>query len=189
MTTGLVTVTPMEPAELNTNPISIRVAEPADLAQLEAFLDRCSVETQYRRFHGAVGPAVRRELERIATPVDTHRSWVATDGTEIHGTATLATGSDGSVEAAFLVEDAWFRRGVGRRLFGALAREARTADVDAVTAWVQADNETARRFLRSMSPGAQTTFAGGGELEIHLPVINQRAPRVDATAANLRESA
>jgi GNAT superfamily N-acetyltransferase len=169
--------------------ISVRMAEPADLAQLQALLDRCSADTQYRRFHGAVGHAVRRELERIATPVANHRSWVATDGTAIHGTATLATGSDGAVEAAFLVEDAWFRRGLGRALFAALARDARHVGIDAVTAWVQADNETARRFLRSMAPAARTAFAGGGELQIDLPVITQPASRVDAIATNLRESA
>jgi GNAT superfamily N-acetyltransferase len=166
----------------------VRPACPADLAQLGALLDRCSADTQYRRFHGAVGSAVRRELDRIAHPVADHRSWVATDGSSIHGTATLATGSDGLVEAAFLVEDSWFRRGIGRALFSALAREARAAGVGAVTAWVQADNETARRFLRSMAPGAQTSFAGGAELQICLPVITERAPCA-GTDANLRESA
>jgi ribosomal protein S18 acetylase RimI-like enzyme len=119
---------------------------------------------------------------------------VATDGTAIRGTATLATGSDGVTEAAFLVEDAWFRRGIGSALFAALAREARRSGVDAVTAWVQADNETARRFLRSMAPGARTAFAGSGELEIALPVHptprgTNRPGAGDGSPASFRESA
>ena len=85
--------------------LEVRPAHLADLAALEAFIERCSEETTYRRFHGATGSAVRRELQRIVHPEPAHRSWVVTDGSEIHGTATLATGSDGAVEAAFLVED------------------------------------------------------------------------------------
>ena len=72
--------------------LEVRPAHLADLAALEAFIERCSEETTYRRFHGATGSAVRRELQRIVHPEPAHRSWVVTDGSEIHGTATLATG-------------------------------------------------------------------------------------------------
>ncbi len=168
--------------------LSVRPATSDDLPGLQALLDRCSPETTYRRFHGAIGSAVRHELERIADPGPEHRSWVATDGTEIHGTATLARGSNGVVEAAFLVEDAWFRHGIGRALFATLARDAQMSGEDAVTAWVQADNERARRFLRSMVPGTRTTFIGGGELEISLPVRGRPGPRTDPTA-HLQETA
>jgi L-amino acid N-acyltransferase YncA len=161
--------------------LTVRPARPLDLDQLEAMLDRCSPDTQYRRFHGAVGPAVRRELRRIATPVSDHRSWVATDGTAIHGTATLAWGSDGVVEAAFLVEDGWSHHGVGRELFRAVADEARASHVDVVTAWVQADNQAARKFFRAMVPTAVTTFTGGGELEITIPVEGTRTDRPHST--------
>lgn len=156
---------PLPPSELQ-----VRAARPADLVELEALLARCSAETAYRRFHGALGPIVRNELARIARSTPEHRSWVATDGRAIHGTATLARGANGVVEAAFLVEDAWFRRGLGRRLFDAVAAEARRSGVESVTLWVQADNERARRFLRAMVPGTRTAFAGGGELEVEVPV-------------------
>jgi len=149
--------------------LETRAARPSDLAALAALIDRCSTETLYRRFHGAVGAAVRQELRRIADPGPRHRSWVVSDGSALHGTATLAWGRDDSVEAAFLVEDAWFRHGIGRRLFAAVAREARRAGVLEVTAWVQADNERARRFLRAMAAGGRAAFAGGGELRVTLP--------------------
>lgn len=166
----------------------VRPARPADLAALEALVARCSPETVYRRFHGAVGAAASRELRRIAAPSDRHRSWVAEGGDgALHGTATLAWGRDGSVEAAFLVEDSWFRHGVGRALFGAVAGEAVRAGLPAVTAWVQADNERARRFFRAVAPEAQTSFAGGGELQITVPV--RAVPPGAAPALPLKESA
>lgn len=184
------------PARSAHQALVVRPAAPEDLTALCALLDRCSAETQYRRFHGAVGGAVRRELERISHPTAAHRSWVATDGVELHGTATLAAGSDGVVEAAFLVEDAWFRHGVGRALFGAVARDARDRGLPDVTAWVQADNERARRFFRSMVPGIHTTFAGGGELQLSVPVAPDAVrppstplPAVHLPATHLKVSA
>jgi N-acetylglutamate synthase-like GNAT family acetyltransferase len=156
-------------------PVAIRPAHGGDGVALAALLDRCSPDTLLRRFHGAVGYAVRRELERVAHPTDRHRSWVAVADGDIRGTATLAWGRDGTAEAAFLVEDAWFRRGIGRSLFGAVAREADRSGTEAVVAVVQADNSRARDFLRQMAPGARTSFAGMGEVEVVLPVPRPRA--------------
>lgn len=155
----------------------VRGAGPGDLDALVALLERCSDGTVRRRFHGAAPRPIRRELDRIAHPTDEHRSWVALAGGDVRGTATLAWGRDGAVEAAFLVEDAWFRRGVGRALFAALAAEARRAGVTAVVATVQSDNERAARFLRAMAPGAGYTLSGP-ELAVTIPVGHpaRRAP-------------
>lgn len=154
--------------------IALTVVRPArrdDRDALSALAERASTETLWRRFHGAGDRVVQRELDRIAHPTEAHRSWVALspDGA-IRGTATLATGRDGSVEAAFLVEDAWFRRGIGRSLFTALASEATRAGVPQVVARVQADNERAIRFLRALMPGSQARFVGDGEVEVVVPV-------------------
>ena len=151
--------------------LTVRPARGDDLGALHALVERCSPDTLYRRFHGA-GPApARRELGRIAAPHDAHRSVVAVAPSgEVRGTATLAWGRDGTVEAAFLVEDAWFRRGVGRALYAALAAEARRARVRTVTATVQADNERAVRFLLAVAPGARSRFVGGAELAVTIPV-------------------
>jgi GNAT superfamily N-acetyltransferase len=150
--------------------VEVRPARPGDLPRLEAFLARCSDETLYRRFHGAVGSAVDKELWRIAHPAPSHRSWVVVADGDVRGTATLAWGRDGDPEAAFLVEDAWFRHGLGRALFGAVAEEAGRSGADQVDAWVLADNHAVRQFLGSMAPHAHTKFAGGGELVVHIPV-------------------
>lgn len=151
--------------------VVVRSAAPTDLDLLRAMVERTSPTTLRRRFHDAAGRPVQRELARIASPTPSHRSWVAlaADG-QVHGTATLAWARAGTVEAAFLVEDAWFRRGLGRALFGALAIEAARARVATVLATVQADNDRAVRFLRAVAPGAHPRFVGGGELEVAIPV-------------------
>jgi GNAT superfamily N-acetyltransferase len=151
--------------------IEVRRARPPDLALLEAFLARCSPATLYRRFHGAAGRPVSRELRRIARPTAIHRSWVAlgADG-EVHGTATLAWGPTGPPHAAFLVEDAWFRRGIGRALARELTAEARQTRVPAVMATIQADNDRAVRFARAMSGGVRPRYAGTAELELTVPL-------------------
>jgi GNAT superfamily N-acetyltransferase len=149
----------------------LRASTADDLSALRAFVSRCSPETLYRRFHGAAPRAIERELGRIASPVDDHRSWVAVAGGEVRGSATLATSSrSGATEMALLVEDGWFRRGVGRALIGQLRAHAAWAGVDAVTAWVQADNERALRFIRSVAPEASIRFVGGAELEVRIPI-------------------
>lgn len=148
----------------------VRRARPADLAALEAFFERCSEESRYRRFHGATGSTVRMELRRMANPTDRHRSFVAVADGEVHGTATLAWGSDGVVEVAFLVEDGWSRHHLGRALLEMLLVEAHGAGLTQVTARIQGDNERARRFVRSVAPSATGRFAGAGELEFDIPV-------------------
>ena len=77
---------------------------------------------------------------------------VSADG-EVRGTATLAWGPDGTVEAAFLVEDAWFRRGVGRALSGASPPRPAGPGVPTVSATVQADNERASASCWPWPPG------------------------------------
>jgi GNAT superfamily N-acetyltransferase len=162
----------------------VRAAVPGDAEALRNLVSRASAGTLRRRFHGAGDRAVRREIDRIAHPTTDHRSWVVVspDGA-IRGTATLAAGRDGTVEAAFLVEDNWFRRGVGRALYGALAAEAECSGVGSVLARVQADNLRAIRFLRALHPDAVARFAGDGEVEVVLPVRSPERRLAPAVAA------
>ena len=137
---------------------------------MRAFVARCSPETLYRRFHGTGPQAMDRELTRIASPNDAHRLWVVVDGGEVRGTASLARSRSGATEMAVLVEDRWFRRGIGRALIGALMAHAELVGIGTVTAWIQADNQRAVRFIRAVAPLARIRFVGGAELEAQLPV-------------------
>ena len=166
--------------------IVVRPAAPADVPALDGLLDRSSTETRYRRFHGGAERAQRREVERLARPAAGHRSWVAVgpDGA-VHGTATIAWGDGGTADVAFLVEDAWFRRGIGRALSAAVGAEAVETRTAAVVATVLAENERALRFLRAVAPGAHTRHVGGTELEITIPVPRTPAIRVPRVAATV----
>jgi GNAT superfamily N-acetyltransferase len=170
--------------------MTVRPARPGDRVALGALVDRCSAETLYRRFHGPVTATVAHELDRIAAPGPDHRSWVAVspgDGT-IHGTATLAHTPLGTSEAAVLVEDGWRRAGIGRRMLAALAVEARRAGTPEINATVQADNEGALRFLRSIAPGLRSRWAGGTEVEVALPVASLPAVHPAAPIAPIVRS-
>jgi RimJ/RimL family protein N-acetyltransferase len=154
------------------SPLWLRPARPDDLQRLGEMLERCSPETLYRRFHGTTHEPMRREMQRVAAPTtdDRRRSWVAIspDGA-VRGTGTLAWRADGTPELGLLVEDAWFRRGIGRCLVHRLAGDARRSGENAIVAWVQGDNLRAVKFLRAVAPGAHIAF-DSGELAVTIPV-------------------
>jgi N-acetylglutamate synthase-like GNAT family acetyltransferase len=153
-------------------PLWLRPARADDLPRLGELLERCSPETLYRRFHGTTHEPMWREIERVAASdaPDRHRSWVAVgcDGA-VRGTGTLAWRDDHTPEIALLVEDAWFRRGIGRGLVDQLAGDARRSGAEVVLAWVQGDNLRAVKFLRAVAPDARIAF-DSGELAITMPV-------------------
>lgn len=132
-----------------------------------------------------VGRSVRRELARIATPTATHRSWVAVDRHgAVRGTATLAWSRTGEVEVAFLVEDGFRRRGIGRALVTAAGHEAAARGVAVVVAHIQGDNATASRFVRAVVPDASLRFHDGMTVG-SLPVAAAARPAVTARRAPL----
>jgi N-acetylglutamate synthase-like GNAT family acetyltransferase len=148
----------------------VRPARPGDLPALDALAARCSFDTLYRRFHGATGTPLRRELARTASSTDGHRSWVAVRDGEVRGVATLAVGRSGQAEVAFLVEDAWQRRGVGRALALRLGAEACRSGHGTLSALVQADNDRVVRFAKAVAPGTIVTFDGAAEFRFAIPV-------------------
>jgi GNAT superfamily N-acetyltransferase len=97
----------------------------------------------------------------------------------VRGTGTLAWRHDDTPEIALLVEDEWFRRGIGRGLVGRLAGEARRSGAEAIVAWVQGDNMQAVRFLRAVAPGARIAF-DSGELAVTIPVAPATKTQWDA---------
>jgi N-acetylglutamate synthase-like GNAT family acetyltransferase len=167
------------------HPLWLRPARPDDLQRLGEMLERCSPETLYRRFHGTTHEPMRREIERVAgtnatdTPgTDRHRSWVAvSDDGAVRGTGTLAWRDD-TPEIALLVEDAWFRRGIGRSLLDRLAGDARRSGAEAIVAWVQGDNLRAVKFLRATAPGARIAF-DSGELAVTISLTPATQPRTE----------
>jgi len=168
--------------------LTVRRTAPADLPSLQAMAERCTPETLRRRFHGAGSRPIRRELARIAASTPVHRSWVVASGDgRVHGSATLAWGRSGAVDTAFLVEDAWFRRGLGRALFAAVTAEAVRAHLVTLVATIQADNDRAVRFLRAVAPDVRPRYVGGAELELTVSLAD--AVRQRAVVEPAREAA
>lgn len=143
---------------------------PEDLPPLLAMLARCSRATLRHRFHGFT--------DGVSHVVDLtnrwdHHSVVARAGSECIGLATLAVCGEGPAacgegpdadggreELGVLVEDAWQRRGVGRRLVGRLVTDARGRGVEELSADVLAEDVFALRALGRIGSVSNTLERG-----------------------------
>lgn len=83
-------------------------------------------------------------------------------------------------ETAFLVQDAFQRRGIGRTLFQLLAQHALRQQVVVFDAYVQATNEPMLRILRSAGFALKANVSYG-TLEVHLDLT---APQLSPVRSN-----
>ena len=107
--------------------LPIRAAAAGDRAALEAMFARCTPQTIYRRFHGQVRAFPRAYLAEALAGVPAHFALVAGDGPRLVALASLRLAEPGDSEAAdlgILIEDAWQRRGLGRKLLARLVAQA-----------------------------------------------------------------
>jgi GNAT superfamily N-acetyltransferase len=152
---------------MDETPLRVRPIRPDDWHRLQEFHSRLSLETIEARFH-----AMKRELsEGLAhrfTTQDGHDNvaLVATSGSEedIIAVARYCRLSPESAEVAFVVEDGWQGRGVGRRLMQDLCEMARANGVRTFVAEVLPGNI---RMLRLLEMAGPCKFEpGGGELQV-----------------------
>ncbi|HEX2039996.1 MAG TPA: GNAT family N-acetyltransferase [Acidimicrobiales bacterium] len=151
----------------------IRPIRPEDAAALARLFERLSPETVYRRFHQPMRRPRPAMLAYFAN-VDHRRrdALVAEVDGEIVAVASYDVPSNGDgheAEIAVLVEDAWQRHGLGRRLVRRLAKAAAERGVDSFTAYMLGDNPGAVRLLRSLAPKAPVR-PDHGELVAHIPL-------------------
>jgi GNAT superfamily N-acetyltransferase len=170
---------------------SVHVVRPASAElrdPIEAFCERCSDDSLYRRFHGGGRDAtLRREVDRWVHPDASYRTVVAWADGEVHGVANLAIGRDGAVEAAVLVEDTWRRHGVAGRLLRRLASQARDDGFDAIHVDIQPDNHPALSLLGAMSGDCTTRFSGGS-IEARIPLPPRPAQTARSSSAGASEA-
>jgi GNAT superfamily N-acetyltransferase len=145
--------------------VEIRPLAPTDRDGLAAAFSRLSEDTRWRRFHGIARRLDERELDRL-TRVDHHEhealAAIAPDSGQIVGVARyIALPHDPhTAEVAIAVDDAWQRRGIGRRLIRALAGRARAEGVTRLLAYVDGDN----RFVQAwMARAAGVLVAHDGD--------------------------
>jgi GNAT superfamily N-acetyltransferase len=108
---------------------TLRPISPADEAALIEFHDRCSEDTQYLRFAGPK-PKLRPAEAHYFCGVDDHRrgALVITDSGDpgmIRGVGRWERISPTDAELAFVIEDAYQGKGLGRRLVEATIERAR----------------------------------------------------------------
>lgn len=151
----------------------IRPIRTEDAAALGRLFERLSPETVYRRFHQPVRRPPRAMFAWFADVDHLRRdALVAEVDGEIVGLASydvLRDGDGHEAEIAVLVEDAWQRHGLGRRLMRRLARAAAERGVHSFTAYMLGDNAAAVRLLRSLAPAAPVR-PDHGELVARIPI-------------------
>ena len=126
-------ITGAAPASL----VSIRRATQDDRDVLTGMFGRCSAQTRYRRFHGAIVMFPRGYLAEALSRSPLHHALVAAAGNvtdDIVALASCRVVDEGMAEVGVLVEDAWQRHGLGSALLDELAAHARTLGLRALTA-------------------------------------------------------
>lgn len=165
------------PGSLNpdTHDLHYRTIRPEDWHRLQLFHERLSDTTVELRFHGA-----KREL---STPL-AHRftdldgrdavAVVATTGTRgrIVAVGRYARIDGRTAEVAFVVEDGYQHKGIGKQLMRRLIDTALVNGIEEFVAEVLPSNRSMLRLMRYAGPGL-TRFDGSG-LEVHADITGHR---------------
>lgn len=134
--------------------VRLRAIRPDDEPRLIALYDRLGRDTAYQRFFSAM-KRLPPDWARFLANVD-YQSRLALvierDGRDEPDVIAVAryepTGEAGVAEVAFVVEDGWQGKGLGRLLLRELLRAAEARGIRRFRAFVLADN---RRMLRLLS--------------------------------------
>ncbi|HEY7629588.1 MAG TPA: GNAT family N-acetyltransferase [Thermoleophilaceae bacterium] len=143
----------MTPLQLDTHAsLVVRPIEPTDRDALAAAFSRLSHDSRMRRFLGPKRYLSERELTYL-TEIDheTHEALIAVDpGGNIVAVARYAAwphSSGDTAELAFVVIDAWQRRGIASVLTAQVVARARENGIRKLTATTFGDNMAARVLL------------------------------------------
>jgi RimJ/RimL family protein N-acetyltransferase len=152
--------------------VRIRPIEPGDKVRLVEGLRRLSRETIRKRFLAAKPRFSTSEL-RYLTEVDgvAHIALVAVLDADPEVLVAVARSvrlrdRPDTAEMAIVVGDPWQGRGLGRALALALADAAAATGIRRFTATMLADNEPARRLMRTLAARLDEGPASGGVREV-----------------------
>lgn len=167
--------------------LRLRHVRPGDKELLRSGLAHFSRRSTYQRFFTPVVTFSDEALDYL-TDVDgvDHVALGALDvtaGTEKGvGIARYIRLADppSAAEAAVSVLDAYQRRGIGSLLLAALARCAAADGIETFRAYVLQDNHRFLQYLTAL--GAERRDAGGGIVEIDLPVVTTEKQIPDGPA-------
>jgi GNAT superfamily N-acetyltransferase len=131
--------------------VSIRVATPDDEENLCRMFSRLSSKSIYRRFHLPYR-RVPEQMLNLMLDVDHHKeSLLAVADEEIVGHAMyVKLANSGDAEVAFVVEDEWQSKGVGKLLLSEIAEKARRRDIETFTGQVLGENRRVLGLLNAV---------------------------------------
>lgn len=169
----------MCPLQLDTHTsVLVRPIEPTDRDALAAAFATLSADSRMQRFLGPKRELSERELAYL-TEIDhvTHEALIAIDdGGAIVGVARYAAwpaDSRQSAELAFVVVDAWQRRGVGSVLAAQVIARARAGGFERLTATTFGDNMASRVLLGRL--GFRPVSSADGLLSYQLDLCERQA--------------
>jgi GNAT superfamily N-acetyltransferase len=143
--------------------VSIRVATPDDEENLCRMFTRLSSKSIYRRFHLPYR-RVPEQMLNLMLDVDHHHkeSLLAVAEEEIVGHAMYVKLADsGDAEVAFVVEDEWQSKGLGKLLLSEIAEKARRRDVEAFTGQMLGENRRVLGLLNAVFAEVEYVISDG----------------------------
>jgi GNAT superfamily N-acetyltransferase len=150
------------------DPLRIAKASPEDNTAVLAMLGRCSRNTLFHRFHGLTDGIAYTDAQLQKTTDIVHAVWL---GSACIALGVLVPEGDGAWELGVLVEDAWQRKGVGRRLVTSLLAEARRRDGSTLRAVVLGEDAAMLRPLRRLGPSHSYIDSGTVTLVTKLEIL------------------
>lgn len=143
--------------------VSIRFATADDKEKLRRMFSRLSSKSIYRRFHLPY-PRVPEQMLNIMLDVDhcDKKSLVAVAEEEIIAHVMyVRLGASSDAEVAFVVEDGWQSKGVGKLLLSQIAEEARLRGVETFTGEVLGENRRVLSLLNAVFADVEYVIRDG----------------------------
>jgi GNAT superfamily N-acetyltransferase len=143
--------------------VSIRVATPDDKEKLRRMFSRLSSKSIYRRFHHPYQRVPEQMLD-LMLDVDHHdkESLVAVAKEEIVGHAMYVKLADsGDAEVAFVIEDEWQSKGVGKLLLSEIAKKAQRRGISTFTGQVLGENRRVLGLLNAVFAEVEYVISQG----------------------------
>lgn len=146
--------------------VSLRPPTEPDLPAITAMWHRCTPATRLARFHAPVHTIPTSYLDAVTA--DPAASLVAVDDrtAAVVASASLIRHSNGqSADLGVLVEDAWQRRGIGRRLVTSLLTAAPARGITVLTAAILTEHAAVASLLRQV-PGEFASILDGPTMQV-----------------------
>ncbi len=143
--------------------VSIRVATPDDKEKLRRMFSRLSSKSIYRRFHLPYSEVPEQTLA-LVLDIDhcDKKSLVALAEEEIIAHVMyVRLGASRDAEVAFVVEDGWQSKGMGKLLLTHIAEEALLRGVDTFTGDVLGENRRVLSLLNAVFANVEYVIRDG----------------------------